>query len=291
MNATIPFFSIVIATYNYGRFLEYAIVSVLKQSCQDFELIIVDGGSKDNTIDIIKKYESHIAWWISEPDKGQSDAFNKGFRHSRGKFLTWLNADDVYFPDALAAVKEKLLSHPEAKWATGNFMRFRDSDKRIIEAQWGPHFLPCILQTANSPVVIFGPTAFWSREVYEYIGDLDETLHYTMDTDYWCRIKQHGFMQVRVNHDIWAFRMHEESKTAEFDDHLVDNKVSDIIKKEHHRIYEKTAHSPSKYKVLLLRFIRIVDGSFLKGIYRSCFIKGNRPDFLINENSFLAKLY
>ena len=92
-----PLLSIVIANYNYGRFLEEAIQSVLSQSCNDYELIIVDGGSTDNSVEIIKKYEDKIAWWVSEKDKGQSDAFNKGFAHAKGKYLTWLNADDILF--------------------------------------------------------------------------------------------------------------------------------------------------------------------------------------------------
>lgn len=274
MNENVPFFSIVIATYNYGRFLTDAIESVLSQSCQDFELIIVDGGSKDNTLDVIKKYESRVAWWVSEPDKGQSDAFNKGFKHSRGKFLTWLNADDIYFPGALQAVKEKITKHPEAKWATGNFVRFRDSDKRIIEAQWGPHFLPSYLQSHDGPICIFGPTTFWSREIYEKIGDLDERLHFTMDTDYWIRIMNAGYRQVRINHDVWAFRMHEESKTAEFDSHNIDKEIVERISKEHRYIYEKSNYVPSKRKQTLFRLTRILDGSFIKKLYRNCFIKG-----------------
>lgn len=272
MNSTIPFFSIVIATYNYGRFLEDAIISVLKQSCQDFELIIVDGGSKDNTIDIIKKYENRIVWWVSEPDKGQSDAFNKGFRHSQGRFLTWLNADDVYFPEALQSVKEKLLSHPEAKWATGNFIRFRESDKSIIEAQWGPHFLPNCLQTFDSPLSVFGPTTFWSREVYQTVGELDLNCHYGMDTEYWLRIIKAGFKQVRVNHDIWAFRMHEESKTAEYDTHKADEKTFAEKQKEKAYIRKKSGYKMSKYKHRLWVISRILDFSAFIGVYRRLFV-------------------
>lgn len=276
MNTPVPFFSIIIATYNYGRFLEDAIVSVLKQSCQDFELIIVDGGSKDNTVDIIKKYDNHIAWWVSEPDKGQSDAFNKGFCHSHGKYLTWLNADDVYFPGALAAVKEKLLQHPGASWATGNFIRFRESDKRIIEAQWGPHYLPDFLQTFDSPLTIFGPTTFWSREVYQSIGELDLNCHYGMDTEYWLRIMKAGYKQVRVNHDIWAFRMHEDSKTAEYDSHKADEKTFKEKQKEKAYIRKKSGYKMSKGKRYLWVMSRILDLSAFIALYRRLFVVNSR---------------
>lgn len=272
MNENVPFFSIVIATYNYGRFLADAIESVLSQSCQDFELIIVDGGSKDNTLDVIKKYEPRVAWWVSEPDKGQSDAFNKGFKHSRGKFLTWLNADDIYFPGALQAVKEKITKHPEAKWATGNFVRFRDSDKRIIEAQWGPHFLPRFLQTFDSPFTIFGPTTFWSREVYQTVGELDLNCHYSMDTEYWLRIMKAGYIQVRVNHDIWAFRMHEDSKTAEFDNHKADERTFRAKQQEKAYIRRKSEYKQSRIKHFIWIVFRILDFSAFMGLYRKLFV-------------------
>ena len=271
-----PFFSIVIATYNYGRFLEDAIKSVLNQSCQDYELIIVDGASKDNTLDIIKKYENRLSWWVSEPDKGQSDAFNKGFSHASGQYFTWLNADDVYLPGTLQSVKDKLMKNPDARWATGNFIRFRESDKKIIEAQWGPHFLPGFLQTFDSPLVIFGPTTFWSREVWNKVGKLDEQLHYSMDTDYWVRIMKAGYKQVRVNCDCWAFRMHEESKTAEYDDHKVDDSLRQKMESEKKLLNEKSGYQMSKTKRILGIIMRIVDFSVIVAIYRRLFVVGKK---------------
>lgn len=269
-----PLFSIVIATYNYGRFLAQAIKSVITQSCQDYELIIVDGGSSDNTLEVIHHYEKYITWWVSEPDKGQSNAFNKGFAHSRGKYLTWLNADDVYLPGALESVKEKLMAHPEADWATCNFLRFRESDKVIIEAKWGPHFLPLFMQTPDSPLVIFGPTTFWSRKIYEDIGELDESLHYAMDTDYWCRIIRKGYKQVRVNHCCWAFRMHVDSKTAEFDNHQADEKTKRTKQYEAQYIFEKSKIVVSRKKRTLGYFLRILDGSFFILLYNKLFVVG-----------------
>ena len=84
-----PYFTVVIVTYNYGRFLRAALDSVLAQSCQDFELIIVDGASTDGTVDILREYAPRLAWWVSEPDRGQSDAFNKGFARGRGRYFVW----------------------------------------------------------------------------------------------------------------------------------------------------------------------------------------------------------
>lgn len=277
--STNPFFSIVIATYNYGRFLADAIESVINQSCQDYELIVVDGGSNDNTIEVIHKYESFIAWWVSEPDSGQSNAFNKGFAHSKGKYLTWLNADDVYLPGTLESVKNKLVAHPEAEWATGNFLRFRDNDNVIIEAKWGPHFLPFFLQTPDCPLVIFGPTTFWSRKVYQEIGGLDESLHFAMDTDYWHRIVNRGYKQVRVNHCCWAFRMHINSKTAEFDNHFADERTKTIKQKEAQYIIDKTHFKVSLFKKYTGYLMRLLDGSFFVFLYRKLFVVGRVERF------------
>ena len=108
-----PILSIVIANYNYGRFLEDAIQSVVAQGMGDWiELIICDGGSTDNSVEVIKKYSDKIAWWVSEKDGGQSAAFNKGFAHAHGRFLTWLNADDVMMPGTIDAFVKAVDEHP-----------------------------------------------------------------------------------------------------------------------------------------------------------------------------------
>ena len=123
-----PFLSIVIANYNFGNLLSVAIESIIQQDCQDYEIIIVDGGSKDNSVDVIKKYERFISWWVSEPDKGQTNAFNKGFAHAKGDFFTWLNADDILLPGTISALKRTILKNPTADFVTGNMVRFNEVD-------------------------------------------------------------------------------------------------------------------------------------------------------------------
>lgn len=259
-----PFISIVIANYNYGHLLSAAIESILSQDCDDYELIIVDGGSIDNSVDVIKQYEEHIAWWVSEPDSGQSNAFNKGFSHSKGRFLTWLNADDLLLPGTISAVKAKLESNPKASWATGNFVRFMHNDGRIIEAPWGPNYLPSWLQGVGRVTVSFGPTTFWSRRAYEELGPIDENLHLAMDVDYWIRLNYAGYLQVRVNHACWGFRMHEGSKTAEFNGHEKSdiNKIKMINEKAY--IETKNNYHPTKFWRVIGLFMRCLDGSMLR---------------------------
>ena len=185
-----PLFSIVIANYNYGRFLEEAIQSVLAQIGEgasqvrpgEVELIIIDGGSSDDSVDVIKKYagglqsgevkvrgegeqwnSSIISYWISEKDKGQSDAFNKGFAKARGRFLTWLNADDVMLPGALAAVKREIERHPEAEWITGSSL-WTDENLRVKRCFCAHRF--STLRARCGGLSVGGPSSFFTKRLF-----------------------------------------------------------------------------------------------------------------------------
>jgi len=288
-----PFFSIVIANYNYGHLLAAALESIIHQDCDDYEIIVVDGGSTDASVDVIKKYEQHIAWWVSEPDKGQSNAFNKGFSHAKGLFYTWLNADDILLPGTLMAVKKRLQSHPQASWATGNFVRFLQENGTIIEAPWGPHYLPDWLQGPGRVTVSFGPTTFWNSEIYKRLGPLDETLHFTMDTDYWCRINMADFKQVRVNHSCWGFRMHEESKTAEYENRNLNNCQKEKINQEHSYIIKKNNYYPKVIWRFIGLFMRFLDGSLLVALIKKKIIVGKKiqDEFSLHYDILLSKKY
>ena len=271
-----PFFSIVIANYNSGKYLEEAILSILNQTCKDYELIIVDGGSSDNSLNIIKKYESSITWWISEKDNGQSDAFNKGFAHAKGQFFTWLNSDDIYFEKALEIAKKAIQNHPNCEWATGNFVRFRNSDRLIISAPWGPNFLPRFLQGNGKYNPIYGPSTFWSSKAYQEIGPLNENLHYIMDNEYWARLLKSGRRQIRIRTFVWAFRMHTQSKTAEYDDHKLPPNVKNKIEAEYRYIRDTYGFYPCKLYKLLSYIWRFVDLSVFVHIYNYLFVRNRK---------------
>ena len=288
MKEALPVISVVIANYNYGRFLDEAIQSVINQIGKDganradvvrpeeVELIVVDGGSTYDSVEIIKKYQDQIAWWVSEPDEGQSEAFNKGFAHAKGEYLTWLNADDLYLPGTLKMVIDVLRRHPHAAWATGNFMRFTELDRRIIQAEWGPHWLPSLFQGRHFPLMIFGPTAFWRRSVYDEIGGIDEKLHYGMDTEYWWRLTVNGYKQVRINHCCWAFRMHEQSKTAEFGTHRNSGGVQKKKTAEYYYFVEKHNVDVRWWGRVLIRLLRILDLSYFRRLWRKMFVVGTQ---------------
>ncbi len=220
--------SIVIANYNYGRFLPCAIESVIRQcgepvnvegryclpvlgtkSC--VELIICDGASSDNSTTVIDKYRRYISWSCSEKDGGQSEAFNKGFSHSRGKWLTWLNADEEYLPRTFCKLFKIISRNPEAKWITGNELRF-DMESRIITfVTWGPHVQLKYFTGNRACIAVFGPSSFIRADVYERIGKINEAFHYSMDLEYWARMTLSGITQTRLNHICWAFGVHPDS--------------------------------------------------------------------------------
>lgn len=208
-----PFLSIVIANYNYGRFIGEAIESVLAQSCQDYELIICDGGSKDNSVDVIKKYTDHISWWCSEPDGGQSAAFNKGFAHAKGRFLTWLNADDVMLPGTIEKLKTAAEQNPDCPWFVGGVL-WLDPEMRVIRCGRGRPFSEIRYRSGN--VSVWGPCSFFTKALLDSVGGVDERFFYTMDTDLWLKFAcKAGARYLSFTDYAWGLRMHPDAKMSE----------------------------------------------------------------------------
>lgn len=207
-----PLLSIVIANFNYGRFLSEAIESVLSQSCQDFELIICDGGSTDSSVEIIKKYATKITWWCSEKDKGQSDAFNKGFLHACGKFLTWLNADDVMLPGTIEKLRKATAKHPNCEWFVGGVL-WLDPQMRIVNCGRGRPFSEIRYSEGN--VCVWGPSSFFTKRLLDAVGGVDVRFHYTMDTDLWLRFacKEHVRYLPFCDY-AWGLRLHPDAKMS-----------------------------------------------------------------------------
>ncbi|MBQ8125615.1 MAG: glycosyltransferase [Kiritimatiellae bacterium] len=289
--------SIVIANYNYGRYLEEAIKSVLVPGLGRLvELIVCDGGSTDSSVEIIRRYARglppntlravrqstsmedeinldfpQITWWCSEKDNGQSDAFNKGFAHARGKYLTWLNADDVFLPGALSKVIKAMRTHPKCEWFTANAIRFLNNGA-VYQIWWGPHWYPDILQRTSSPIVAFGPSTFFAKSLFERVGPFDESLQMTMDTDMWLRFIEAGVKQRRINCFCWGFRMHEQSKTAEFNSHSLVGDAARKMTADSRRLDAKHRYEMSKLLRACCLALRLVDGSLARKIWYGLFL-------------------
>jgi glycosyltransferase involved in cell wall biosynthesis len=205
-----PRISIVTPSFNQGPFLEETIRSVLLQGYPDLEYIIIDGGSTDGSIDIIRKYEPWLAHWISEPDEGQTDAINKGMRKSSGDILAWLNSDDVYCPGALEQVGRYFSKSAGIDLLYGDCEMIDSSGSLFGRFNVGKGG-PMDLLKGN---FIAQPSTFCTRGAWQEVGGPDENLHYIMDYDLWLRMFLKGMSTLYVPTTFSRFRYHDTSKSG-----------------------------------------------------------------------------
>lgn len=271
-----PLFSIVIANYNGAAFLEDAILSILEQSCNDFELILIDGGSNDNSVNIIKKYEKKLAFWVSEKDSGQSAAFNKGFNKAKGEFFFWINADDLLLPDSIKLAKQNIQKNPTNKWFVANTI-FINSQNNIMSCSRGPKWHNLAIK--NGPVYVFGPTSIFHRSLFYEAGGFNESLHYTMDTDLWMKFVNNKHQFKRIRHYFWAFRLHKASKTT----HSFSGPVNKKYAEERKRIARENKHRYNRFGVLLQLLIKILGGTFCMSKVDTILFKGKSINILRNK--------
>ncbi len=205
--------SIVTPSYNQGRFIEETIKSVIEQDFNDFEYIVMDGGSSDETIEILKKYNDSIKWF-SKKDKGQSDAINQGLKLATGDIVAYINSDDFYLSGTFRKVANYFNNNPKAKILTGDYTiidEFGNKNQRVV-AQYKKLLrqFPSLnmLSFAN---FIIQPSTFWRRSLLEEIGYFNEDLHYVMDYEYWMRVLQKYDLHVLPD-TLSVFRIHSLSK-------------------------------------------------------------------------------
>jgi glycosyltransferase involved in cell wall biosynthesis len=210
LHDTVPRISIITPSFNQGRFLEEMIESVAAQRWPDLELIIVDGGSTDGSLEIIRKYAQRFTWWVSEPDRGQGDALNKGLRRATGDIVTMFNTDDVFADGIFDAVAEAWRRNRRAIYAAPVSNFYSRGREQLIR----PHGLTLenVVQYWQRQSIWHDPGLFWSRAVIDELGELDASLTYTFDFDYLARALQH-FPVEYVDHVAAGFRLHQESKT------------------------------------------------------------------------------
>lgn len=217
---SLPSISIVTPSYNQAAFIERTLMSIHAQGYPRLEHIVIDGGSSDGSTKIIRAYEDNLAYWVSEPDNGQSDALNKGFSRATGEIMTWLNSDDVLLPGALQAVGEIFAQCPQVEWLTGlganidvhdqlrHFPLKTGRFRRLIEKGWyHGRALGFIRQEGT----------FWRRSLWERAGgQIDITRHWTMDFALWRRMAEHADLYT-ADQAFAAYRSHPDQKTAQLD--------------------------------------------------------------------------
>ena len=207
-----PKISIITPSYNQGEYIEQTIVSILEQGYPNLEYIIIDGGSTDNTVDVIKKYEDKITYWISEKDKGQTNAINKGYFKATGNIITWLCSDDYYEPNILFKVAEAF-NNRDINLVCGNRRTFGLGIKDTLYKGWEA-------KGSLEETLVYGqydqPPSFFRKEAWDNIFPLTESLHVYMDTEMWLRyLLLYGDQKVRHINELFAHgRFHATSKSV-----------------------------------------------------------------------------
>lgn len=203
---SLPKITVVTPSYNQGAFLDQTILSVLGQRYENLEYIIVDGGSTDESVEVIKRYESAVAWWVSEKDRGQSHALNKGFARATGDILCWLNSDDFLFPGVLHTVARLLESDD---FIYGDCVSFSQTGGRCLVNR-PPRHDPVLLGFTD---YIVQPSSFWRRTLWEKTGTLNEELHYAFDWEWFLRAQKLGSFR-KCDVIFSAYRFHDAHKSA-----------------------------------------------------------------------------
>ena len=209
-----PLVSVVTPSFNQAKFLKRTIESVLSQDYPRLEYIIVDGGSSDGSQAIINNYVDRLAWWVSEPDRGQTDAINKGFAHAHGEILAWLNSDDTWAPGTVVSAVREFAQRPTCGLIYGD-ANYINAEERVIgrfpAAQTNYHLL------RQGFVHIPQQASFFRADLWRSLGPLDPDLYFAMDYDLWVRIARHA--QVQYIPQTWGnFRLHDTAKTIAADE-------------------------------------------------------------------------
>jgi glycosyltransferase involved in cell wall biosynthesis len=206
-----PKLSIITPSFNQAAFIERTIRSVLGQGYANLEYIVVDGGSTDGSAEIVASYADRLAWWVSEPDEGQTDALNKGLAHTTGDIIAYINSDDYYLAGAFETAVDALYES-DALWAVGA-SRFVDAEDHLTEV-WKPELPPkprhwWILGPWGVPQ----PSSFWRREAFDRFGLFRQDMHYVFDTEFGLRLALEGELPVLIDAELAVRVVHPEAKS------------------------------------------------------------------------------
>ena len=243
-----PTVSIVTPSYNQASYLEAALRSVLEQDYQPLEYLVVDGGSTDGSQAIIQQYANKLAWWVSEPDQGQADAINKGFKKATGEIVAWLNSDDLYLPGAVSAAVEIFEEHPEVGVVYGDAISADGEGRLLNELRAASWDVLDLLQFK----IICQPAVFMRRSALEAVGYLDPSYHFFLDHQLWIRLAR----EYRLFHqaDFWAVsRYHPAAKNVT----LAAQSGAEV-----YRILEWAGNQPDLERIIQENYHQIWSGAY-----------------------------
>jgi len=203
-----PKISIVTPSYNQAQFLEKTILSILNQNYPNLEYIIIDGVSTDGSVEIIKKYEKYLTFWVSEEDNGQADAINKGFKIATGDFIAWQNSDDVYLPGSFFKVAEKFKKHPNPDIVFGNVYLINENDEILKDMRFVPFNLDHLIYYDWN---LSSQGIFWKRELFNRVGYL-KNYNVSFDLDWFIRLGKQTRKFSFIRSFLGGYRIHSKSK-------------------------------------------------------------------------------
>ncbi|TET09976.1 MAG: glycosyltransferase [Candidatus Atribacteria bacterium] len=203
-----PKISIVTPSYNQAQFLEKTILSILNQDYPNLEYIIIDGGSTDGSIEVIKKYNQYLAYWVSEEDNGQADAINKGFKIATGDFLAWQNSDDIYLPGSFFKVAEKFKKHPNPDVVFGNVYLINENDEILKDMRFVPFNLDHLIYYDWN---LSSQGIFWKRELFGRVEYL-KNYNVLFDLDWFIRLGRQTRKFSFIHSFLSGYRIHSKSK-------------------------------------------------------------------------------
>lgn len=245
--------SIITPSYNQAEFIERTILSVLNQNYKNIEYIVMDGGSTDGTIEILKKYSDRIIW-KSEKDSGQSEAINKGIKIATGDIVAYLNSDDTYEPNAFIKIVDFFQKNPDKKWVYGECRIIDKNDKEIrkpitlYKNLLLKHYSYTKLLSEN---FISQPATFWKRQIHSEMGFFDENEHLCMDYEFWLRIGQK--YPAGVMHDYLAnFRYYADNKSGSAHKEQLQNRLEIAKKYSQGKILPMLLHKINYLKTIFV---------------------------------------
>jgi glycosyltransferase involved in cell wall biosynthesis len=231
MASTLPKISIVTPSYNQAAFLEKTILSVLTQNYLNLEYIIIDGGSTDGSLKIIKKYQKHLTYWQSKKDHGQADAVQQGFNRSTGKIMCWLNSDDILLPGTLKVVAGIFQQFPQIAWFTSRHLSINTNDNIVIVGNRAGRLSSLIrLGLYHGKALGFIPQegTFWRRQLYQASGNYIDNKYYCLDFKLWQRFANHACL-VTLNIPLSAFRITPTQKTNPAEKNKYYQEISPVL--------------------------------------------------------------